>query len=189
MTTLILAAFALSACGGALNVQDLKIKDSGTFQALLTESANITLSPTVQTTGTPEGKGQGGGESTEVPETKAAETDAPKTEQPHACKTPDVTHTPGTNDSHEVLGQVTNITLGTNGFIVIGGVTYFLTSQSVIHDPIQINDWVRLTFGFSDTCQLIVHEVKVTNQNGSSNGNGNGGNNSHKGGGQATPTP
>jgi predicted small secreted protein len=190
ITLLVLTALALSACGGA---RGLMFKDISNGQGSSTEPIDSTQATEVQTTGTPDVIGQGGGEATdaetteavdtEAPSTEVVETEAPDTEQPDANKTPGGNSE--SDNSHEVQGRVTSITLGTNGTIVIDGVTYHLSSNTVIHGTITAGDTVRLTFGDSNGT-LTVLEVKVTNANGSGGGQGD---NNSQGGNQENGTP
>lgn len=188
LVLLLLVSLTISACAGALDAQGLNFNDLTGSQTLTIKSVH-TLEPTeIHTTGTPEIKEQGTGEPTEIPETEV-----PGTDQSRACKTPVAPGSPGSNNSHEVLGIVTSVgTDSSNNLssISVGGVTYQVTGTSVIHDKVQANDTVRLTFRYDSNCMPVVNEVKATDQNGSSDGQGNHNNgNSHEGGIHENGTP
>ncbi len=165
----VVGAFALSACGGAINPRGINLNDLN--PNALTGIAHAANQ--LELTGTP------GAHFDELTETPGAETETPEShgtpqgsETPESQGTPESHGTPESDNAHVVLGVVNAIDL-TAGTITVNNVTYDFTSQSVIHGSIQVGDTVRLTFGNSNGT-LIVHEVKVTNPNGSSNGLDNG---------------
>lgn len=182
LVVFLLGALALSACGGAVNAQGISLNNLN--PSILTGTVHPTESP--ELTGTPEAhSGQGTG-TPEIETEKPEGSGTPKTEgTPEGDGTPEGHGTPGSDNSHEVLGVVTAIS--PNVSITINGITYDFTNQSVIHGSIVVGNTVRLTFGDSNGT-LFVHEVKVTDANGSSDGQGNNGN-SHEGGIRETGTP
>ncbi len=184
LVILTLGAMVLSACAGALNGQGINLND---LNLVLTGTVPAHPTDLPEMTGTPE-----------VPSAPSTEVPAVETEKPDVTGTPEAKGaspdhgtpegqgTPGSDNSHEVLGVVSAIDTTS---ITVNGVTYYFTNLSVILGTIQVGDTVRLTFGDSNG-KLIVHEVKVTDANGSSDGQGNSNNsNSNEGGIHETKTP
>ncbi len=186
LTVMLLGSLALSACSGALNGQGINFNDLTPGSIPVTLPAHPTEAPEIHTTGTPEVQGQGTGEPTDVPDTQEAATEAPATEQPRACKTPQAAATAGADNSHEVVGIVT---AWANNVITINGVNYTVVDTTVTHGTIQVGDTVRLTFRFDASCTPVVNEVKAVDANGSSDGQGNGNGNSQEGGAHERGTP
>ncbi len=185
LTVTVLASLALSACAGALNAQGINFNDLTGVPLSLTLPAHPTESAEVQTTGTPEVRDHGTGEPTDGPETQAAVTKAPETEQPRACKTPGAVATLGAGNSHEVVGV---ISAWVGNTITINGVNYLVIDTSVIHGTPVAGDNVRLTFHMDSNCEAVVNDIKAVDANGSSDGQGMP-TNSHEGGAHENGTP
>jgi hypothetical protein len=186
----LIAALLLSACGSALGNTTLNEliltatalsgttvfhPDSGTETPELTETPEAT-----------EVQGTGTAEATASPEESGT---------PHGSVTPKATEG---NNSHEVFGVVqayTPATAGTPGSIMVNGVTYMITDQSVVSKcNITVGTAVHLEFGINPDGTFFVHHLGLATGNGIGDcgGNGQGQNGQGHGEGQhnsGTPGP